>query len=935
MMKRLLSMAVAAVFAVGAYAQDYVYTSTQKLKITGDNIVTNGNFAEGTTGWVAADGGDVNATIWTLEQGVGPAGENALKSNSNEAADANALCQRWAELSGTYVITLQMKGDAYTNTAIGAAQNSVDFFLNTDGAYVKAASTEEAPVVNVAAASYFAEDWTTLTFVANVEAGQFLIMNIQQLATNALVTNIQIRPAEAVYDTRGVEQTIAFSKKLMDDANFNTEAAAAKRAELAETIELVEGMLATGSLDDESTALAYVEILNTVYKEYLDVTSVDLTKTIPGLDISSLANWGRGGAYSANYKLNLGGGNWGHLNSEQDVLRSAIQTGYGNYVATYEAAHEDLPAGKYFFTCEIRNANTGKDSWPCVLSFNLETTCKLFIGKDTVEVGPIKGEDFQQYYLVADVADEGAVRAGVVWPGSGNGGSFMVRNTQMRAFDLDVDTKVEHIQAYKTYKTQWDAAIAAQKKLRDLTGNPNYPWGQDSLARAGEKWSPLVSAQASLNWLTADGADANVATTEQFLDWANYQGVEEYGEPAEEGGEPVRKQYSVVRGFQNASNYVINLNKPFTDLANAIDEAKKTRNNAANATGDREAYKTAILNALNTINTVRAATTDATFEADSTTIAQAKETLDAATKAFLASAVVAPIVDIDFENPITEVTVDETTSYVVQGAAGMMTLSNPNFPEWAAEQTKFEIGYKGSIDGDVEMPGVLRVGNGNGTVLIPEGVTIADDDMIEVSFDFWQGYLVKKAATIDVQNAVGESLAKIIRYVSNGTSSSTMGVEAADLNNYITTRGSSSVGNTGICVDANKVNVVMTFNYGAMKQQLKLIHKTKGTYEGPEVDYVAPASGDFKIAKFIIATDYNSAPARRCWFDNLTIKKFKTAEFEEDITQSPWAEIPEGIQAVGVEKGMSNAIYTLSGVKVTNASKPGIYILNGKKFVVK
>ena len=288
MMKRLLSMAVAAVFAVGAYAQDYVYTSTQKLKITGDNIVTNGNFAEGTTGWVAADGGDVNATIWTLEQGVGPAGENALKSNSNEAADANALCQRWAELSGTYVITLQMKGDAYTNTAIGAAQNSVDFFLNTDGAYVKAASTEEAPVVNVAAASYFAEDWTTLTFVANVEAGQFLIMNIQQLATNALVTNIQIRPAEAVYDTRGVEQTIAFSKKLMDDPNFNTDQAATKRGELAETIEMVEGLLAAGGLDDESTAAAYVEILNTVFGEYMDVTATRVNNLLTGTETSTI-----------------------------------------------------------------------------------------------------------------------------------------------------------------------------------------------------------------------------------------------------------------------------------------------------------------------------------------------------------------------------------------------------------------------------------------------------------------------------------------------------------------------------------------------------------------------------------------------------------------------------------------------------------------------
>ena len=31
--------------AVGAFADDYVYTATQRLKVTGDNIVANGDFA--------------------------------------------------------------------------------------------------------------------------------------------------------------------------------------------------------------------------------------------------------------------------------------------------------------------------------------------------------------------------------------------------------------------------------------------------------------------------------------------------------------------------------------------------------------------------------------------------------------------------------------------------------------------------------------------------------------------------------------------------------------------------------------------------------------------------------------------------------------------------------------------------------------------------
>ncbi len=958
MMKRLLSMAVAAVFAVGAYAQDYVYTSTQKLKITGDNIVTNGNFAEGTTGWVAADGGDVNATIWTLESGVGPAGENALKSLGNEAADANALCQRWAELSGTYVITLQMKGTAYTNTAIGAAQNSVDFFLNTDGAYVKAASTEEAPVVNVAAASYFAEDWTTLTFVANIEAGQFLVMNIQQLATDAMVTNIQIRPAEAVYDTRGVEQTIAFAKKLMDDANFNTEAAAAKRGELAETIELVEGMLAAGMLDDESTALAYVEILNTVFGEYMDVTAVRVNSMLTGTETSTLANTGKinrgdnNGLTRYFPNLELTGGSWRHDPANCDYIWTGIQKGFHND-GTYNVFHVDFPAGKYFFTGSIRNANTDKNT---VLSWNLETTCKIFVGKDSAEVGPIVGEQYQKFYIVGNVDEDGKFRAGFEWPGveGSNGGAFYVRDVEVRSFSQNISEQVEHIQAYKAYKAQWDAAVSAQKKVRDLTNDPNYPWGQDSLARASVKWDPYVESHRALNWQNADGTDANVATTEQLNDWAKYQGVEEYNEPTEENPEPTRKEYLLVRGFQYAASYVIDRNKPFTDLANAIDDAKKTRNNAAYATGDRETYKTAILNALNTITSVRAATTNATFEADSTTIAQAKETLDAATKAFIASVTIDPIIDIDFDSEvgIQEVTVDETAAYVYNGTKGQMVFSGtPTLYEKdgvkpATTANQFNIGHRASEDADLLVPGVLRVANGTATVAIAEADQPSETDVIQFTFDLYFGNLSGRNTYVELRNAANERVAGFSLNRYNGSVAYnefndvlTNGGTGMNLLKYATGVGSSSAANDKIADASNKSSFELVVDYKNQTVKGVINNAKNGRCEGTEYPFsslTSPAmtSGDTKITQFVVGSNYNNVD-RRSWFDNLRVSKYGTADFEEDITQSPWAEIPDGIQAIGAEKGANNAIYTLSGVKVTNASKPGIYILNGKKFVVK
>ena len=53
-MKKLLMTVCAVLFASSTFALgvgDYAYNYLQRLKITGDNIVTNGNFANSRDGW--------------------------------------------------------------------------------------------------------------------------------------------------------------------------------------------------------------------------------------------------------------------------------------------------------------------------------------------------------------------------------------------------------------------------------------------------------------------------------------------------------------------------------------------------------------------------------------------------------------------------------------------------------------------------------------------------------------------------------------------------------------------------------------------------------------------------------------------------------------------------------------------------------------------
>ena len=103
-----------------------------------------------------------------------------------------------------------------------------------------------------------------------------------------------------------------------------------------------------------------------------------------------------------------------------------------------------------------------------------------------------------------------------------------------------------------------------------------------------------------------------------------------------------------------------------------------------------------------------------------------------------------------------------------------------------------------------------------------------------------------------------------------------------------------------------------------------------------------PESGDNKVTKFVLyAPTYNYAPARRCWFDNLKIMKYHLSDVAEDITETPWASetaFPEHQNADGIQNVnanvMTNAIYNLNGMRVNKVQK-GLYIMNGKKYVVK
>lgn len=942
MMKKLLFSLFAVLCSAGAYAHeagDYVYTSAQRFQLTSANLLTNGDFSDASYGgWTNVEGGSIDAEAWALEDGMGPDGGRAVTS---QGADKNgSLVQALpVEVGNTYVLSFWVKGETLANTTTMTA------YVNMNGGLLKDETVPGvyAPITLISSINYGTE-WREVagvvtisdTLTANHEGIPTLIVNLTAVPTAVQVANFSVNTAKEVYDIRPVQSKIAFAKQLLDDANFNTAEAQDARDQLEYVIATLEGNIANNELDDQSIAAEYVLAFDEYFESYLGATSSNMSSFIPGLDIASQDYYGRAGIgnRAATYKLDLSG-NWGHLNTEPDVLRSAIQTGYA-HSATYAAYHEDFPAGKYFFTAEIRNANTGRTSWPTEPVFNLETEgCKMFIGTDSIELPVISGEEFQRFYMVADVAEDGKFRAGVYWPGVSSGGAFFIRSTSVRAFNPNMVAAVEHVQAFKKFKAQWEAAVNGRKNLVDKLADGNYPWDKQAGRDALEKYDPYFNAQAAKGWITEDGTDAGVANTDELNDWALYQGVEEYT-TNEETGETTRLEYQVVRGYQNATTIIVNGNKPFTDLAEAIDAAKKTRNQGTNLTGDREAYKAAILKAINTITEIRNNTSDEKKEEDSAKLATALEELNAATEAFLNSVTLPDLVNIDFSNPIVEDASEEPVSpYYIDGNPGKIHLpATTELDNTQNSAQTFMLGWNG------EYNDVLRVGNGEAKVILPEELT--DGDAADFEFDLFVGNLSGRFVYVDLRNAAGVRVAgfKINRY--NGTVEYnefndvlTNGGTGMNILQYVTAVGSSSASNAAILADNNRSHFKLTVDYPANKIQGTVVNPQRGTNEGASFEIPMPSDGDNKVAQFVVGSNYNNSD-RRCWFDNLRIVKYGVSEdVQEDITESPWSNVYDGIQTVATEtKVADNAVYNLMGVRVNKAQK-GLYIMNGKKYVVK
>ena len=583
MKKRLLSATLAMVCAMGAYAAsvgDYIYSNTSRYKVQGVNQVTNGDFSKGITGWTADDGKGIDEMVWAATT---VDGKTAIQSQQLSTEAGKGLSNVWSLPYGTYVYSYWAKAESgiVTGTTTGNS-NCALFYASTDGATQDRVVSEAVSI---------GTEWTHVvdTIVVNAEQ-EYLCMTFSGMPTGTAFTDFEIYKAEEVYDIRIVERLIAYAESLLQEPDLQaggddftgivmTMKAAIQDPSMNESAEAMEGLIGAFNVEFDNFMNANggntKDIVGTWEKQgYLNVKN--LTKI--GSWVFEGGRWG----FSPN------DGSLDRPEGDGQVATALIQTGYTLDGTKLKVENSELKPGKYFFSIEAQAVGAGwskpgDHNWSYGSNHNIVFEAPtIFVGSDSLvlETDTMTGYYWKRYYYIAEVKEGETVRAGFIFPnapsGTTPGGRFSVRNPEFRMLGK-TELQLGWESAVKAAYTQ---QVELKKRLDTYKDSvAALLWEQDSLDRAIIQAKAVY--EASLAKVTGE-SESTVAVSEEGIEELNALQAELLAE---------------VNAMGRAINWVISQNAIQDDLKAAIVKGQAVVDDPLNAGGDatlKTALKTAI-----------------------------------------------------------------------------------------------------------------------------------------------------------------------------------------------------------------------------------------------------------------------------------------------------------------------------------------------------
>ena len=583
MNKRLLISFAAIMGAMTSFAYnqgDYVYTHDAKFKVVGENILTNGNFSSNYDGWKDYADGALSPDYWSIETGAAQDGKGNVIQSANASADltGNYMYQAVPFESGnSYVITFKMKGvEPGTSSITQKTSNYVDVFANADGTTNKTADRFQ----QVATTDAISAEWTSYSysFTDTVTGGStgYIVVSFGQLAQGTQISDISINKVEQVYDSRIADKEIAYGKSLLAIDDFKN-----GRDEFSGAIESVEGFFKTPDSDDPSGAAEAINSFVLAENAFLDANSYDVSSMIDRKALWTTKIQKANGTYGDWYVE--GSGRWFHDPSSDPYIRDYFP-GYYSLGAGTAKIVKEMPAGKYFFSCENkghRMAGKGKaDNGTPDYTWTVEG-CKVFVGKDSVAFN-LDQRNFERHFVMSTLAEGDTLNAGFWHPAltEGLGGQIYVQNPVLRIVgdnsNGEMQKYVEDYVALKAIATQANALKVMLDSAVVVSAKAEYPWGKAELNDTTTKYQAVYNELSVLQ-----------------------PGAELFDVAADSLMESMRIVRSAIQTYYS-------LNAPYTDLKAQIAQANESINLPANANGDKATFKAVIDKAQALINSATA-----------------------------------------------------------------------------------------------------------------------------------------------------------------------------------------------------------------------------------------------------------------------------------------------------------------------------------------
>lgn len=945
MKKRLLFCCALMVATLSSYAYqlgDYVFTVDAKYKVVGDNLLTNGDFSSNFEGWKDASSSDLSPTFWSIESGASETGGNVVQSNDGSADQTgNYMFQSVPYVPGkTYLISFKVKGvDPLTSSITFGTSNYLDVYVNTDGSLTK----EGDGFVQIATTSGVTGDWTSYSyaFTDKVEGGSngYIVVGFGQLTVGTQVSDVEIREASQVFDTRISDKEFAYSESLLA-----VEAFANGREEFQETLAGLKEYLASPEMENPAAAEDVMNSFFQAQEAFLNANSYDVSAYIDSKTIwNTKVQKAGGGKQYGDWYLD-GDARWFHDPASDPYIRHYIQGSYNLSAGTAKIV-KMLPPGKYFFSCESKGHRMAGSSK--TLGYVPDYTyvvegAAVFIGNDSVKFN-LDQRNFERHFVVADVAEGETLNAGFWHPATSVdnklGGTVYMQAPVLRILGDNSEGQMEsYIVNYATLKdieTQANALRVMLDSAITVKAKAEFPWGKDAL-------------QESITYY--EGTYSSLSVIQP--------GDELFAEAADSLMQSMRLVRSAIQAYYS-------LNEPYTLLKEQVAIAQGELDNPANANAQASARQ-ALQEGVNMAN---ALISDVTSEPQTDEFNTAIENLKELTTTFkLAVASYSNPLEVEIVNAdFTSYSGGNSSTFSATGWDVINASGNGKFAYGTSED--FEYGSRITS---------WRGYTGNAMNKISQSVTLTHKGAYEF---VCQVYANNENGTRD-GNMTNETKSGIFAYAKLAESADSIGaVDARTPYTYQATLGYGDMVPKWVVITYNKLtegeelveigldalNLHNGFSnrYGFGSDRVRYcgphasyitdvkaaleaqVNKLEGLWNSASDELKASEEGiamqeAIESAKLVLAGTIEQVPG----VGNSSVAEDAVAGAQSQLARNLKRVIAEfepvvtGIGGVKTDAPVKvqNGVFSISGVKVAQSAEnlpKGLYIVDGKKVIVK